>query len=120
MTDPFVFPLFQAAILGACLYGMYRERKALRKKPAPVSVSGAVTRGDESFKRFGVAYGFLSVLVLQVNNSALSNVTWLVGNSTVVNVFDLIALVYLCFYNSWFRNLVIGLYGSAREKKERI
>lgn len=118
MTDPFAFPLFQAAIVGACLYGMYRERKALRKKPGPVSVSGAVTRADESFKRFGVAYGFLSILVLQVNNSALNNVAWLEGNNTIVNVLDLIALIYLCFYNSWFRNLIVRLYSSAREKKE--
>jgi hypothetical protein len=62
---------------------------------------------------FGQVYGWLSAVVVLVNVSAES----LKGYKTLIETFDVAALFYLCFFDSWFRSRIILLNIHARERE---
>jgi hypothetical protein len=86
--------------------------KSLRKRKASRL---SVARGPESRKKFGVAYGFGSVLILQLINSSEA----FVGHKVLLSLFNLAALFYLCFLSGWFRNKIIGMINRWEKAPER-
>ena len=60
-------------------------------------------------------YGVTSVAFVAVNTMAEA----LVGYKVIITLLDLIALFYLHFFNSWFRNGVIGIIVASKNKIER-
>jgi hypothetical protein len=74
-----------------------------------------VVRGTESRKRFGAAYGFASIIVLQIINSSEA----FKGYKVLLSVIDLGVLFYLCFFSSWFRNKVSGWINRWEQMRER-
>jgi len=78
-------------------------------------VDRQVKRGPESRRRFGVAYGFCSVLLLQVINSSAA----FKGHKVLLSLGNLAALFYLCFFSGWFRNKIVGWISWWEERPER-
>lgn len=78
-------------------------------------IEATVTRGEKSWSHLNLMYGILSISILEVNN----NTTALNGYISIINVADLSLLFYLCFFNSYFRNKIIGVISSSQQKEEK-
>lgn len=74
-----------------------------------------VKRGETSWGYFASTYGFLSVLLLQIINTTEA---WK-GYKTITTIIDLWLLMYLCFYSSWFRNKIVGMFEKSKNMTER-
>jgi len=98
LTDAYAILAVEVLVIGLVVVSAF---KALRKNKG---VRLSVTRGPESRKKFGVAYGFGSVLILQLINSSEA----FIGYKVLLSLFNLAALFYLCFLSAWFRNKIIG------------
>jgi len=109
LTDAYAILVVEVVIIGLVVISAF---KSLRKsKGARLSL----TRGPASWKKFGVAYGFGSVLILQLINSSEA----FVGHKVLLSLVNLAALFYLCFLNGWFRNKIIGMIDRWEKKPER-
>jgi len=73
-----------------------------------------VRRGDQSRTKIHLAYGFVSVMMLQVINSTQA---WK-SHKTIISIVDLTLLLYLSYWNTWYRNKVIGLTSGWERKAE--
>ena len=102
MTDWFVTIVLELGLLGLVVVSSYKSRRSRRPRSG-VSAELQTLRGPGSRRRFGIAYGFGSVLLLQVINVSEA----FKGNKVFLSVFDLGVLFYLCFYSGWFRNKII-------------
>ena len=109
--DEYVFPLFQAAFLGVVLWAWFRDRGWFRPKTGS---SATVKRGEKSWGYFHVAYGVLAVVFVEVNSTTEA---WK-HYKTVVSLADLALLFYLCFFNGWFRNKLMGLVVTSQQMEE--
>ena len=111
LNDRVIFPIFEIAFIGLCIFAFLRERGWFAKKS---SVVATVKRGEESWKKFNLAFGIASVVLMQIINSA----NFLKGYKTIISIFDLSMLIYLAFFNSWFRNKTIWLIAKSQQKEE--
>lgn len=107
--DSMIFPLFQILLLLLFLFAFSQDR--LNKGSGRI-----VIRGKEGWDNFPLAYGIISVILLQIISIANS----LKEYKTIITLLDLSGLLYLCFYNSWFRNKIIGLMNKSRNKPENL
>ena len=96
MSDWYAVLLVQVVLIGMAFIAMVRA--ACMRGPE-------VFRGRESRRRFGVVYGFASVIMLQVINTSEA----FKGHKVLLSFLDVLLLFYLCFLNSWSRNKIIGL-----------
>lgn len=77
--------------------------------------SGSVARGEKSWNYFYLAYGILSLFVTQIISLSECGK----GYKVFITLVDLGTLLYLAFFNSWFRNKIIGLIAVSQTKKEK-
>ena len=73
-----------------------------------------VKRGNESWSHFALAYGILSVIVIQV----ISISEFAKGYKVIITIVDLSIFLYLTFFNSWFRNKTIRFVVASKTKEE--
>lgn len=107
LGDSVVFVALHVGLLVIVLYAIWGERKMKCDKVS-------VKRGEKSWAHFFLAYGILLVIVTQV----ISLSEFGKGYKVVITVVDLAALLYLAFFNSWFRNKMIGFILASKTKKE--
>jgi hypothetical protein len=74
----------------------------------------SVKRGEKSWNYFYLAYGVLSVIVIQI----ISLSDFGKGCKVFIVFVDLGTLLYLAFFNSWFRNKIIGFIVKSQTKEE--
>jgi hypothetical protein len=111
LSDSFVFPLLQGCLFLIFIYAWSRERRWFKRS---VSLSGKVFRNPETWENFPLAWGILSLIFVEVNNMTES----MKGYKTVITLLDIAALLYLCFFTSWFRNKSIWLISRSKQKQE--
>ena len=103
MSDWHTVLLVQVVLGGMTLFAMVRAAWA-RQRQRHSNLKAEIIRGPESKRRFGVVYGFASVIALQVINSSEA----FKGHKVLLSLLDLLFLFYLCFLNSWSRGMIIG------------
>ena len=101
MSDAYMIIVVE--LLLACLV-IFSKFKSCRKGKG---VEVKVIRGSESREKFGIAYGFSSVLLLQVINSSAA----FMGHKVFLSISNITMLFYLCFLSGWFRNRLVGWIG---------
>lgn len=74
----------------------------------------SVKRGEKSWNYFYLAYGILSVIITQI----ISLSDFGKGCKVFIVFVDLGTLLYLTFFNSWFRNKIIGFIVKSQTKEE--
>lgn len=112
LCDQIIFPLFEVFLLVVFLYAIAKEHRWFMKSTGAMLT---VKRGEKSWSYFNLAYGIASVVLLQVINVSEA----LKGYKTIISLANLFMLFYLAFFNSWFRNKVIGFIIKSQEKGER-
>ena len=111
LSDKVIFPLFEVIFFGLFVFAVLRERGGTKKTGA----IAIVKRGQESWNKLNLAFGLGSIVLMQVINSADA----LEGYKTIISTANLAMLVYLTFFNSWFRSKTIGIIIESQQKEER-
>jgi hypothetical protein len=111
-SDACTFALFEVGLICTVLYAYWREWRATKSKREGTAV---VQRGEQSWAQLALAYGIASVLVIQIINAANTATDYKI----LFSLLDLVGLLYLVFFNAWFRNTIIGLVARSKQKKER-
>lgn len=112
LGDKFIFPLFEGVFLLLFIYALLHEKGFLRKQS---NLKMSVKRGEKGWENFTLVFGIASIVLMQIINSADA----LHGYKTIISMINLFMLIYLVFYNGWFRNKVIGLIIRSQNKKEK-
>lgn len=132
-SDDVTFWVFQGGLVLLWIFALSQDRgliawfRKLRKKVRTLfskrtggltlsgEFSATVKRGPESWNKFNLAYGILSVLVVQVVSASSAYEE----HKVFFSLLDLGLLLYLCFYNGWFRNQLMKFVISSQEMQER-
>jgi hypothetical protein len=120
-SDRVAFTLFEIAFWSVVLLAYVKEKQFWHRikhrilGPPSIEIGMSVKRGDESWNYFLFAYGVASVVITQV----ISSTSAFRSHKTVFVVSNLGALLYLCFFNAWFRNKVLALILKARTLEEK-
>ncbi len=114
LSNEYMFPLFQLSLLLIYLFSIVMDRTT-RKSPFNGS---EIIRGDNSMDMLNMASGFfISVIVALINNMVFSENDYVAGKySVLINIVDLIAIIYVCYISAWGRNRIIALTGSLRKE----
>lgn len=76
--------------------------------------TASVKRGEKGWNYLYLAYGVLSVIVIQI----ISLSDFGKGYKVAIALVDLCTLLYLTFFDSWFRNKIIGFIVKSQNKEE--
>lgn len=117
LLSDFIFLLGIQAVLALFLiYAAFRQWQGGRKTiTGRGGVTASVKRGQGSWDTLHLAYGISSILAVQVISASEAFKGWKVALITA----DLAALIYLYYYNGWFRNKVIGVVNKSRGLEEQ-
>jgi len=105
--------LFDSAIISVQRPFGGQEAGGIRSVSS-VSATLSVTRGDVSWGYVGAFYGGFSAAVFAIPLAVESAKHYRI----ILSVINLMAALYLCFFNGWFRGKVIGLIGRARNEPD--
>jgi amino acid transporter len=114
ISDKFIFPLFEGAFLLLFFYAFFNDKQWFKKKS---NLKIEVKRSKDTWQYFILAFSIVSIILMQIINSA--NILVIYGYKTIISIVNLLMLIYLVFYNGWFRNKVIGLIIRSQDKKEK-
>jgi hypothetical protein len=122
VTDDRFFLVPQVLLLGCWLWAVYLDRIAgslagASRDDASTSslrASANVIRGDRSMAILGTTAGFITTVIALINSTALKEEMWLKHYSVVFNIFDVCAILYLCFMSRTAREWILGNFERAR------
>ncbi|TAK62768.1 hypothetical protein [Methylobacter sp.] len=109
--DATSFAAFQAIFVTLFLYAFVKDRGWFKRKSG---LTATVKRGKESWANFHLMYGLLAVVFAEVINTTET----LKGFKTIITLADLSVLFYLCFFNGWFRNKIMGIIIASQNMEE--
>jgi len=78
-----------------------------------------IKRGEKSWAYFALAYNILltiSIGCISVIPDFGLNYFWIIKFFSIISVSSL--LFRLCFYNSWARNKIVGIFSRSQEYEE--
>lgn len=108
-SDKYLSPIVQGTYVLFVLYAFYRDIKPtiVRKN----STSGSVKRGANSMAKFYTTYVALAFLIVLIT----LNVKSAENHKLLFVIINIVSLAYLCFWNKWFRNKLLGLIMKSSE-----
>lgn len=109
ISDKFFFWLFQTVFIFIFLHSAFMEK-------INENSGRTVKRGKEGQYALYYIYGILSVILLQIVSSS----TAIKDFTTFFIILNSFILTYLCFFNSWSRNKIIGIYNKFKNKIEQL
>jgi hypothetical protein len=109
LSDISIFSIIHILIFFVSLFAILKNNKI--NNP-----SFKMTRGAESFNGLNLMYGIASILILQIINVSEAYKNYKV----LISIIDLSILLYLFYFNRWFRNKVIGVLLKAQNLKENL
>lgn len=110
-SDCYTFWIFEFLFFALFLLGVISDLGWFRSKSG---VKIELTRGHESWSYFAFAYGTTAVVMLEIINTTKAAD----GYKTILTIADVAILLYLCFYNSWSRNQIVGIVTKSKNKIE--
>ncbi len=109
-SDGVILITFEFLFLGLFVYAL-RIRWVIKRRTGAIAI---ITRGEESWQKLYIAFGIASLVILQlVNLSEFGR-----GYKVIISIIDLVCLVYLTFYNAWFRDKIIAIISKSKDMKE--
>lgn len=112
LQDNFSFWFFHSIYFGFAIYCSLHAHGCFKKSSG---VYAAIKRGEQSWNYFVFFYGICAAILLELINTTQTAV----GYKTIITIVDMGTLFYLCFYNSFSRNWIIGFISNAKEKIEK-
>lgn len=113
-SDAVFFPLLQAGLVAFALLAFFRNWYAVIKA-ARGGTSLQVTRGETSMRLFYGTYAAINSLLV-----AVCLTTEVARNHRVLSaILDTALVAYVCLFNPWFRNTLIGWTAKASKIEKR-
>jgi hypothetical protein len=115
LSNSYFFPLVQLALLALLLYAIWRDYRPL----IPGGFSATVLRGLESMNALEKITGIVIAAIITIINKSVfddDETNWK-HYSAVINAFDLITIIYLCYVSPWSRNHIIGFRERIKEER---
>ncbi|MGA7872571.1 MAG: hypothetical protein WCA22_16920 [Candidatus Binatus sp.] len=113
LPSGFLRKLFDSAISSVQRLFGGQEVAGIRSVSS-LSATLSVTRGEVSWGYVGAFYGGFSAAVFSIPLFVEPAKPYRI----ILSVLNLAAALYLCFFNGWFRNKVIGLIGGTRNRPD--
>ncbi len=113
LNDKIMFPVFEILFIVFFLYAILCDRGCFKRKG---TLESTVRRGEKSWNYFNLCFGISSVVLMQMINSSEA----LIGYKTIISVVNLAMLLYLSYFNSWFRNSTINIISKSMTKPETL
>jgi hypothetical protein len=119
-SDACVLAGIYLVLVGLCLVGLWKDARPLSylrrwpRKPG-LHIQMEAIRGELSRENFHLAYGLVSVLLLQVINVAEAGK----GYKVLISIAGIGMLLYLFYFNGWMRNNVVRFVTRWRQRPER-
>ena len=113
-VDQIAVGTFQILLLLTAANGFRRDKGWFM--PRSAFEGSSMKRGETSWRLLEFAYAIISVNVIQIVVSANAFPGW---NATLA-FFDLVAMIYLFFFNGWFRNCTLRVVGLAKSLEEPV
>lgn len=110
INDKIIFSLFEVFLVLIFIFSIYRVNMAGKR-----GITITVKRGQESWQLLYLFYGITSIIMIQIITVARAFENYKVG----ISLLNLGILLYLTFYNSWFRNKILGYITKSKEQEER-
>ena len=115
MSDCLFLLLIQVALVLLVIYAIFRQWVARRREARGMNgVDATVIRGEIGWSHLNLAHGIASILLIQVISVSES----FKGHKVALSIADLGILIYLFFYNGWFRNKVMGYIIKSKQFEE--
>jgi len=115
-TDYYAVLFMEIALIGLTLVALVKAVPVpTRRDRSGLEAEAEVVRGPKSRRILGVAYGFGSVIIVQLINASEA----LKGHKVLLSITNIAMLFYLCFLNGWSRNKIIEWIGEWESKPER-
>ena len=102
-SDAVWFPLLQAVVLLFAIFAAARDWIG-RKMAGRGNVTMLITRSDASMKLFYGTYAAINSLLVAICLS----VETAKGHRVFLSLLDTVAIVYVCLFNIWFCNYLVG------------
>lgn len=106
--DTYLYPTVQVIFVLFAVYALYRDLKVRYIKTGIVA---SVKRGPESMAKLHAIYVALAFLIVLVT----LNVESLKNHKLFFVLLNVGLLAYLCFWNAWSRNKLLGLIMKASD-----
>ena len=106
-SDSCLYPVVQALYILFVLYAAFHHKVVswfFSNRSGGASVTGKVERTSESMSKFYGAYVAMAFIVVLVT----LNVKIIENYRVFFVILNVGLLVYLCFWNAWFRNKLMG------------
>ncbi len=107
MSDQVTFIFFELLFLLFIVIAVWRNSRFKRS-------GGSVKRDQKTWNYFYLAYGIASVIMIQI----ISVSDWGKGYKVIISVANIGLLLYVTFFNGWFRNKIIGVIIKSQEMRE--
>jgi hypothetical protein len=113
-SDVVLFPALQGGLAVFTLFALLRNRYAVMKAGRG-EITLQITRGETSMGLLYGTYAALNSLLV-----ALCLTCDVIKNHRVFwSIADTILVAYVCLFNAWFRNQIVGLASSASKLEKR-
>lgn len=113
-SDAYLFLALQVSIAAFALFAAIRSA-ILKRRAGSGSLSMVITRSENSmavfYGAYGAATGLLVALSLSVDFASHHRVFWV--------LFDTVLVAYVCLFNAWFRNWLIGKTSALSKLEKR-
>ena len=136
-SNYYFFPLLQLALLALMLFAIWHEWRARRNAasgsrpggmsatpPPTFEVTGSdatltVRRGQQSMSTLEKITGLVIAAIITVINKSVfdDNEAGWKHYSAVINAFDLITIIYLCYISPWGRTYIFACIERLREER---
>jgi len=105
LNDMVWFPVFEIIFFGTFLYALL----------IPPRGGIQIIRGESSWLKLITTWSILSVIL----SGIVSSCYFLDGIKTFFVILNLAMLIYLVFFNAWFRNKIIGYWSWLEKRPEK-
>jgi hypothetical protein len=104
-SNYYFFPIAQTVLLATLLWAIFRDVRGKWLRGRGVTV----TRGEESMMTLEKITGIVAAGVVTIaNKSVFDAEPFWKQYSAFFNVADVCAVLYLCYFSGWGRNLILG------------
>lgn len=110
LSDNIIFPLFECLLMLIFLFGLLQDH--LNRHSGRV-----VTRGEKSQR---IIIGVASAIIAVVSNQIVANTDVWKNYRVILMLLNLFITSYLCFFNGWFRNKIMGWWIKFEKKQENL
>jgi len=102
--DRYIFWFFEIALVFTLLLALCRSFKSNG------GLQIRIKRSEKSWNHLNFILGLLQLIWIEILSEIIDKVDVVHDYKGIIMVFNFLALIYLCWFNAWFRNKIISYF----------